>query len=74
MMQLLSTSQEAHTCFATQWARFAYRRNETDADQASINAIAAAFTKTNTVTDLLVGVTGSRSFRYRNPAVGEAQQ
>jgi hypothetical protein len=72
LAHLLATSQDARACFATQWARFAYKRDDTDADRASINAAVSAFSKGgNVVRDLLVGVAGSRSFRYRSLAAGE---
>jgi hypothetical protein len=75
LAQLLAGSDTVKRCFATQWARFAWKRLETDADRGSVEAITAAFGKAgNNVRDLLVGVTGSRSFRYRTPAAGEVLQ
>jgi hypothetical protein len=45
---------------------------ETEGDRASLQAITAAFGKdSNNIRDLMVGVAGSRSFRYRTPAQGE---
>ena len=70
LVKILAASETARRCFATQWARFAFKRKEADADRASIDAIARAFDQ-GSVKDLLVGVTGSRSFRYRAPAQGE---
>lgn len=69
---LLSTSQEARQCFATQWVRYAMARPDTDADAASIAAAYAAFSAANyNVRDLLVGVATSRTFRFRTPSSGE---
>ena len=45
-------------CFATQWLRFAFKRDETEADRASLEAVIAAFAKGNSITDLLVGAGG----------------
>jgi hypothetical protein len=68
----LGASAEARRCFATQWLRFALSRAEVDADRASLELAAGAFAKPEaTVRDLLVAVTGTRSFRYRSPGPGE---
>jgi hypothetical protein len=74
LSQVLASSPSVAQCFATQWLRFAFKRTETDADKASLAAIAAAFTKANSIQDLMVGVVGSRSFRYRTPGTGEKLQ
>jgi ribonuclease PH len=47
-------------------------RPDTDADAASIDAAYTAFANANyNVRDLLVGVTTSRTFRFRSPSPGE---
>jgi hypothetical protein len=75
LVQQLSSSALVKGCFATQWARFALKRMETEGDRASLQAITAAFGKdSNNIRDLMVGVAGSRSFRYRAPAQGEMLQ
>ena len=51
--------------------RFAFKRDDTDADKASIDAVVAAFAKGSSVKDLMVALAGSRSFRYRIPGTGE---
>jgi hypothetical protein len=71
---LLADSPTVARCFATQWVRYAFKRNDTEADQASVNDVVAAFGKSNSVADLIVGVVGSRSFRYRTPGAGEKLQ
>jgi len=73
LAKILAGSEIARRCFATQWARFALKRKDTDADRSSLDAIFGAFGSDN-IRDLLVGVTGSRSFRYRAPAQGEILQ
>ncbi len=70
LVKVLAASPTAQRCFATQWTRFALKRKDTEADRASIDAVAGAFRGGN-IRDLLVGVVGSRSFRYRAPAEGE---
>jgi hypothetical protein len=67
----LAGSPEVARCFATQWLRFATQREDVEADRASLDAVATAFTKGNLVTDLLVTMAGSRTFRYRSPNAGE---
>ncbi len=75
LVQLLAASQDARACFATMWARFALKRDDADADRASIASAIGAFGKNgNAVRDLLVGVAGSRSFRYRSLGAGEMSQ
>jgi hypothetical protein len=75
LVHLLADSPTVRDCVATQWARFALRRLETKADRASLEAIAGAFGNGgNNLRDLLVGVAGSRSFRYRAPSEGEMLQ
>jgi hypothetical protein len=75
LVKVLASSATVRSCFATQWARFAFRRNETDGDRASLAAIEGAFGQnSNNIQDLLVGVAGARSFRYRASADGEKLQ
>jgi hypothetical protein len=75
LVKLLATSDTVNRCFATQWARYAFRRYEADGDRASLQAISAAFGKDgHNIRDLLVGVAASRSFRYRSPSQGEILQ
>jgi hypothetical protein len=54
--------------------RFAFKRADTEGDRASLEGITNTFAKANSVTDLLVGLAGSRSFRYRTPGNGEKLQ
>jgi hypothetical protein len=68
---LLAKSPEVARCFATQWLRFAFQRPDSEADRASLDAVTNAFAKGDNVTDLLVALTGSRTFRYRSPNAGE---
>jgi hypothetical protein len=72
LMKLLADSETARRCFAVQWTRFALKRGVTEGDRASLEAIAGAFrTGGYSVRDLMIGITGARSFRYRAPADGE---
>jgi hypothetical protein len=74
LSHILATSTTVAGCYATQWFRYATNRAETDGDRASINGVKAALTKSNSITDLLVGIATSRSFRYRAPGLQEQLQ
>jgi hypothetical protein len=74
MSQLLAASPTAERCFATQWMRYAFKRFETEADRASLDAITTALGKGNSIRDMLVALAGTRSFRYRTPSTGEKLQ
>jgi hypothetical protein len=71
LSQVLSASTDVAQCFATQWLRFAMKRVDTEEDRASLDAMDAAFAGKGSVTELMVGLVGSRTFRYRTPATGE---
>jgi hypothetical protein len=72
LASLLSTSNEARQCFATQWVRYAVGRPDTADDTASIGAAYSTFeTAKFNVRNLLAGVAASRTFRFRTPAAGE---
>jgi hypothetical protein len=72
LANVLSASSAARQCFATQWVRYAVGRPDTADDAASIGDAYSAFAANNfNVRDLLVGVSASRTFRFRTPAAGE---
>jgi hypothetical protein len=74
LSEVLSASTEVSQCLATQILRYAFKRNDAEADRASLEAMDASFAKGNSVTDLIVALTGTRSFRYRTPGTGEKLQ
>jgi hypothetical protein len=74
LSQILAKSPEVARCFATQWLRFAFQRKDTEEDRFSLDAATQTFGKGNLVSDLLVGLAGSRTFRYRMPNAGEKLQ
>lgn len=72
LVQVLTKSSQVRQCFSTEWARYALDRPDTPDDQASLAAVALAFSQdTAGVQDLMTAVTTMRSFRYRSPAPGE---
>jgi hypothetical protein len=75
LSRILAESPGVRRCFVAQWSRFAWGRKETTADFGSLDTAAAAFSKGNdSIRELLVGVVGSRSFRYRSLSEGEKLQ
>jgi hypothetical protein len=72
LTRMLIDSPEARRCFATQLARFAWNRHDTEADRHSIDTAVTAFDGAGkSIKDLMVAITRSRSFRYRSAAEGE---
>jgi hypothetical protein len=75
LLALLATSDEAQTCFTTQWFRYALGRLDSGDDLGSIKTVAQTFkTATGDVRELVVGLSTSRTFRYRTPSDGEVLQ
>ena len=75
MLALIATSDEAQTCFTKQWFRYALGRLDTGEDLGSINSVAQTFkTATGDIRELVVGLSTSRTFRYRTPSDGEVLQ
>ena len=66
LAQLLATSSEAESCFASHWIRFAYGRSLTDADGCNQQTIGNAFKDAGyNVKSLLLAITQSDGFLYR---------
>jgi hypothetical protein len=75
LLALIATSDEAQTCFTTQWFRYALGRLDSGDDLGSIKTVAQTFkTATGDVRELVVGLSTSRTFRYRTPSDGEVLQ
>jgi hypothetical protein len=68
----IAASGRAQACLATQFLRYLAGRLDTPADVASIQAATARFrAKSNDVRELMVALTGTRTFRYRAQSAGE---
>jgi hypothetical protein len=66
MAQKLATADEVRTCIARQWMRFGLGRDENADDDASLNAAMKGFGANDwKVTDLLVSLAKSDTFRYQ---------
>jgi Protein of unknown function (DUF1588)/Protein of unknown function (DUF1592)/Protein of unknown function (DUF1595)/Protein of unknown function (DUF1585)/Protein of unknown function (DUF1587) len=63
-----ATSQQVRDCMATQWLRYAVRRDETDADACSQQQVATAFRASGDMKQLVRAVVQSDAFRYKTKA------
>jgi hypothetical protein len=62
----LAESDVAHACFATQWYRYAMRRDETAGDACAIRDIVERWRTADwDVVELLVAIATSKAFRSR---------
>lgn len=70
--QRLGASNQVRDCVATQWFIYAYGRTVTGADQCSVDIVGDAFAAANyDVKELLVALTQTDAFRYRNRVQAE---
>ena len=60
-----ATSQQVRDCMATQWLRYAVRRDETGADDCSQQQIRSVFRETGDMKRLVLAVVQSDAFRYK---------
>jgi hypothetical protein len=68
----LAESDSAHECFATQWYRYALRRDETAADACALAGIVERWRAADwNVSELLVAIATSEVFRTRSAAEAE---
>ena len=65
----LAEDPVVHACVATQWFRYATRREETPADQCAIDQITASFVESGQdIRELIVAVATSEAARYTKAA------
>lgn len=70
--RVLAAEPLAQACFAKQWLRYAFRRQEATGDTASLDGVTAAFrAQGGSIPELWVALATSRTFRYRAPAIDE---
>lgn len=75
LSDILADSSEVKACFARQWLRYALDRNEYgEADEPSVDQIAEAFVTSGDIKELIIDITTSHSFLYRQPSTGEVLQ
>jgi len=66
LVQLLATSPDVESCFASHWMRFAYGRSLADADGCNQQTLVNAFKDGGyNVKQLLLALTQSDGFLYR---------
>jgi len=71
LMQRLAVDDTVRRCVATEWFRFAFGRLENDGDQAAIGAAFQTFSENQyRIPDLIVALTATRAFRYRQAIPG----
>lgn len=68
LVQLLATSQQVGSCFASHWMQFAYGRSlETEADACNIHTVESAFASASyDIKELLLALTQTDAFLYRS--------
>jgi hypothetical protein len=74
LIDALAGSPEVRRCFATQWLRFALRREVGPADAETVTEVRRAFEASDGhVPKLLAAIARGKSLRYRSLAPGEAK-
>ncbi|MDQ3036058.1 MAG: DUF1592 domain-containing protein [Myxococcota bacterium] len=62
----LASSEQARTCFATQWFRYGIGRSETEVDDCTLAEVVAAFEASDgDVLETIVSITRTDAFRHR---------
>jgi hypothetical protein len=72
LSRVIAVSEQAQSCFAKHWLRYALGRVETPDDQASLEAATSAFAAAQfNVRELIVSLVTSRTFRFRTVLADE---
>jgi hypothetical protein len=66
LTQKLASSPMVQECMATQWLRYAVRREEGAADACSLQQVQAAFAQSGDVRQLVVAIVQSDAFRFKS--------
>ena len=67
LMQKMGNSRTVHDCYTRQWFRYAFGRNESAADQPTLEALQEGFWASDgDILKLIVNIAGSYSFRHRS--------
>jgi hypothetical protein len=70
LSQKLAKSQEVSDCVVTEWFRFGYGRDISPDDKCTMTALQTGFVQANSsVKELIVLLTQTDAFRFRNPVV-----
>ncbi|MBC8067092.1 MAG: DUF1592 domain-containing protein [Deltaproteobacteria bacterium] len=69
LARAIADSDDGARCYATQWFRYANMRKETPADLCTIDALTAALADDDLpVTELMIAMTQTQTFRFRTGA------
>jgi hypothetical protein len=71
LMKGLAKAPEARDCMATQWLRYALRRQEIPEEAASLKVLQATIAGNTDMRQLMVAATKARTFTHRAPSPGE---
>jgi hypothetical protein len=72
LVKAVAASEDARRCVTRQWADYGLGRQEIDAEKPSLDGAYTAFAGSGfDLRELLVALTRSRAFLYRQPAAGE---
>jgi hypothetical protein len=75
LLPAMAKSQEVRDCMATQWWRYALRRQELQSEDPSLKLVREAFRQSgNDLRELLVAFTRTRAFSHRQPSADEVLQ
>jgi len=66
LTQRFARSQQVRDCMATQWLRYAMRREEGEADACSQQTVRAAFRETGDLRKLVLAIVQSDAFRFKS--------
>ena len=69
--RVLAASKQVADCLNRQFLRFALRRKETVGDDTSLAGALDTFAKDNSLREIFVALTKTRSFTHRTPSTGE---
>jgi hypothetical protein len=73
LAQRLGSSERVRECVSTQWFRYSYGRTETEADTCSMDLVNQRFAESDyDIKELLIALTQTDAFRYRQRVVTEA--
>ncbi len=68
MLDAIAASEDARDCYARNWLRYAYGRDDREADTSTLSEITGALADSDySVKSMLAALTQSRSFRFRAP-------
>jgi hypothetical protein len=65
LVQRFATSRQVRDCMATQWLRYAVRRDDSEADACSQEQLRGAFRESGDMRKLVIAVAQSDAFRFK---------